>query len=216
MRRMTIFRFSLLFPVVLGLTASFFGIEARRKAVTVKATTELYAKVAGIKYCSDSSVSMSLELSFVNTGSRAIIVNRLLPEIYAFRIAKNLKKLRSGTFEREGKMQLQSVGSPPVTDEPDSTYSIIEPGQSLTLLKELKISDVASVSENCEGDDCLKPGPHFLQVDVNSWGLSADLAGKLAARWRSRGELFTQTLTSFPVKFVVESPSGRKSEKCDK
>ncbi|HZS48288.1 MAG TPA: hypothetical protein VFC63_24680 [Blastocatellia bacterium] len=175
----------------------------------------LKASILKQEYCSDFSVEnikLELHLSYLNTGSNNIVLDRTDVHIQNYRIGKTERLLASGKSEfdyvRDTEIFLVNPRQKP--NPPDDTgFVILKPGESFdsqtTMFIFLKIRRSRYI---------ISPGSHVLDVTVSTWKYSEDLIPSFRTRVDQKGYLWTNSLTSQPLHFTIEAKTDDEYGPC--
>ena len=89
---------------------------------------------------------------------------------------------------------------------PSKVFVTLAPNQSFEreLIKGIGVTDHSKERTSTS----VHPGSHSLQLIVSTWYQSPKLAEQLRQEWRRKGFLWSQPLTSVPLKLMVEKPVG--------
>lgn len=89
---------------------------------------------------------------------------------------------------------------------PSKVFVTLAPNQSF----ERQLTKGIGVTEQSKerSSTSVYPGGHTLQLIVSTWYQSPKLAEQLRQQWRRKGFLWSQPLSSVPLKVVVEKPAA--------
>lgn len=89
---------------------------------------------------------------------------------------------------------------------PGKVFVTLAPNQSF----ERELSKGIGVTDHSKErtSTSVHPGGHVLQLIVSTWYQSPKLAEQLRQQWRRKGFLWSQPLTSVPVKVDIQKPAG--------
>ena len=172
---------------------------------------QLTASIKAQQSCSVSAshdaLHLTLELRYTNTGPRKLILykgNRLFFQTFISSrgvedaTGAGRTELRT-THSRFFDEQPEKIAGP----APGSVFTILSPGASYETRQLISLP----VARDGEGkfNVSIAAGAHLLSVATSTWYESKQLADELRERWRSRGFLWTDPLTSNTVAFRVDN-----------
>ena len=167
------------------------GVEMTQGLDPFYAQLELTKDLIELRYCSDDSLQFVLRLNFSNKGKEPVILDK------GSRSGTGL--LVSRTFENAIKKKYEFTvrrfpGFDPANEFPDeSKFIVLKPGESYRLEQ----------VERLYGRNSMRAGHHVLQMVVPNWPYFASNI-EWRDRWRNRGYLWTDAITSVPMPFKVE------------
>lgn len=172
------------------------GLDSQGAVTPVKLSTTIVNQ----SYCDTGSIRIKLRLKFTNQGNQPLILSKDSSVVFEYMISSNLKASLEQRYESHKYIYTVIYGAAiSETPTPGDAFVIIKPGLSHEV-------DAVLFLVNQRGRDdssSLKAGEHYLQIKVKTWLYSAELAGRLSARWASFGYLYTQPATSQPMQFFV-------------
>ncbi|HXQ69708.1 MAG TPA: hypothetical protein VN844_04450 [Pyrinomonadaceae bacterium] len=203
--------------LVLILVLSFGGANAQKtkcvptttpprdKAVRLRLTTTV-AEAHHLVEDGSKSLLLTLNLDYVNIGSRPILIDKKSSQIYRKIVTKNVKALAACKY-------LYDAVSHPISAEdmrragfrsdigPErSEFVVLKPGESFSLKKQIGLYLYDGTRDT---KDDLHPGNYVLQVRVAAWFYFADPA-EWEQKWGGEAYLWSENVTSEPMAFTVE------------
>jgi len=170
-----------------------------------KPQLELATGIVEQHSCSAHDMGFTLRFTFRNTGDTAVILDKsiLIADIM---VSRDPKSAATKRYEQELRYDL--FDAPKSAPADLSSFVIIPPGNVY------EFEDRLSVTVN-DGSPLFKiglgPGTHFLQVVVATWNyLARPIA--FGEKWRDKGYLWSNPMTSRPMPFTVEL--NRPIKKC--
>ena len=167
---------------------------------------QLAAEIVRQNYCSvgeDVSLQLTVRLRYSNVGSQRLIVYNGHDLFYQTKVRSEpapLTKpyevllLNMRYFDEE----IERIEA----HSPGRVFVKLAPGASF----ERELITGIGVTDKERSSTSVKPGPHTVQLVVSTWYQSTKLAEKLREHWRRQGLLWTQPVSSPPVKVVIERP----------
>lgn len=163
---------------------------------------QLTTSIVEQRYCSSTSLLLTLRLNFTNVGQQPIILYKDSSVIGRYMVSRNPRAAMRRRYESRVTPSYSLLGSGVRFDIPDeSLFVTLRPGESHSLEKTIYLS----VSDGTgETDYLLRAGNHVLQVAVSTWYHHPELIVGLREQWRQRGFLWTNSITSAPMPFTVD------------
>lgn len=170
---------------------------------SLHAQLQLTTEAIEQQYCSDSRLRFSLRLKFTNVGKEPIILDRRSSVISEYIVRRNIKSAGSKRPPQRGHRLISFEGAGMRIDStPDeSNFVTLKAGESFS------INDRFSLplgSRRDKGSEALAPGNHFLQIAVLTWYYPNTSNVRWRERWRQKGYLWTDSITSLPMPFIVD------------
>jgi hypothetical protein len=81
----------------------------------------------------------------------------------------------------------------------DSLFITLDSGESYSLENNLYLP----IHDSTASDQFLRAGAHVLQITVVTWYYQPELAASFRARLRQEGLLWTESVTSTPMRFMI-------------
>lgn len=169
---------------------------------------QLTASISGQATCAVSqsvdALRLTLQLRYTNVGKRKLILykgNRLFFQIFVSRGSSDAQARRNelrATHSRYFDEQPERI----ISAAPGSVFTTLSPGASYEARQVISIP----VARDGEGrfNVSIAAGEHVLNVAASTWYESKKLAEDLRERWRTRGYLWTDPVSSNAVTFVVD------------
>jgi hypothetical protein len=175
-------------------------VRAERPQDRLRLTTRLVQQ----KYCAGPTIRLTLNLEFTNVGNEPILLYRESSLIARYMISRSRKSAHAKKHEINVApfYGLLGLGLHPEEPVDDSSFVTLKPGESHSLEKnlDLHIGKVGSRQHPSVGE-------HFLQIRVATWYYQPFLADELRHKWRQKGFLWSDAITSLPMPFAVEKRS---------
>ena len=170
----------------------------------------LTAEIVGQSFCSlkeQTSLELRLKLRYTNASDRRLIVYKGHDLFYQTKIRT---EDNSGTESYEVLLlnmryfdeELERIEA----RSPSHVFVKLLPGASFEreLITGIGVADTSLP----RGSTAVRPGRHTLQLILSTWYQSPQLAEKLRQRWQRQGFLWSQPLSSVPLKLQVDKPSA--------
>jgi len=149
---------------------------------------------------------LTLNLTYSNTGNRAIMLDKKSSLVYRKLLSNSLKAASQSKYEYDESSSfidvrsMQAAGLRLEKTPEKEAFIILKPGESYSLEKELilRLYDGTKDSE-----DFLHPGTRFLRVRVATCYYFADPL-TYREKWRHEGYLWFQDVISEPMPLRVE------------
>jgi hypothetical protein len=163
---------------------------------------QLNAKILNQQYCSEMDLVLELQLTFTNIGKEPIILDKKSDVVYAYQeepldksAKKHLRQKRTITPTLDMK-QIIRFGQTP--DE--NAFIVLNESESYNL-KIHKIIDVYDGTDDTE--DFLHSGKYNLILKVKTWYYPISLTEEYSQKWRDKGFLWVDGVSSEPIEFEV-------------
>jgi len=186
---------------------AFAGASLKRESSSTNARTlELSTSVAEAYSCAPKSMALRLRLSYKNTGTEPLIIDKRAVKIVdRYMVSRNLKDATNRNYVVE--MRAEDFGGnygwDAKTEPAWSGFALLQPGEAY------EIDDRSATTTFIVDDDrpnakgSLFAGDYFLQVQVDTWSYSGN-AVELRRRWKDQGYLWSNPLISTPMSFSVQ------------
>jgi hypothetical protein len=167
------------------------GVEMSYGLDPFYAQLELTKDLLELRYCSDDSLQFVVSLIFSNKGKGPVVLDK--------RWRSSSTYLVSRSFENAIKKKYESIvhilgGVDPADSVPDeSSFILLKPGQSYSLKQTVRLHNRKS----------MRAGHHVLQMVVNNWPYFRASNIEWRERFRNRGYLWTDSITSVPMPFML-------------
>lgn len=171
---------------------------------------QLTARVLEQSYCSanaDISLQLRVKLRYTNLSSEPIILYKGHDLFFQTKIRREpntasppyqVHLLNMHYFDEEfERIEARSPGKVFVTLAPNHSFE-------RELITGIGVADRSRERTN----NSVHPGEHSLFFVVSTWYQSPKLAEQLRQQWRKKGVLWSQPLSSVPLKLVVERPAS--------
>jgi hypothetical protein len=179
------------------------GVEMTAGEDLLHARLQLTTNVIGQQYCSNDRLRFTLRLKFTNGGTEPVILDRRSSVVSQYKVSRNLKSAGSKSHEMIGHLLIDigSAGMSLETSPEESHFVTLNAGESFSLNKMFSLPIRSSTDV---GENSLPPGNHLLQIVVLTWYYPNASNVKWRERWRQKGYLWTDSITSLPMPFIVE------------
>lgn len=164
---------------------------------------QLSTTVLTQEYCGRDDLRLRLRLRFTNVGSEPLIVYR-----YSLAISRQMiSRSYNDALEHRYLKDLEPFVDPMLPQPADAATPddrllvTLKPGETHEVDNDVHVFVFDGSKRSA---DFLRPGHYFLQITVPTWWFSRESADRLAERWRDRGFLWTQDLTSLPMPIDIE------------
>lgn len=177
----------------------------RDKAVRLQLTTN----IAEARYSVEGSsqlLFLTLNLDYLNVGSRPILLDKHSSSIYRKIVTRNVKALTACKYLYDAVSHPISVEDMERAGfrrdaEPDKAeFAELRPGETLRLKREIVLYLYEGTKDT---DDLLHPGNYVLQVRVAAWYYYADPV-EWEQKWGNEAYVWSENVTSEPMPFTVE------------
>lgn len=147
----------------------------------------------------------TLKLTYTNTGSRAVILDKKSSLIFRSMISRSLKDAAKKRYVRDAISSsfydLTKAGFRPGQVPREDAFVTLAPGESYSLEKE---GYGTNIYDGTDGDEqYLRPGRYFLQVRVATWYYLSPPDAQ-AEKWRDKGYVWSRDVVSLPMPFTVD------------
>jgi len=177
--------------------------------VAPKAQLQLTTTIVRERSCFPGHLSLELRFRFRNVGDEPVILDKL-SFVDRTLVSMSLKAAASKKYQQKIRAHLYA-DTFPVNPTDLSDFAIIGPGEVFDLESgQTRVSLFVSEGKH-QSKDHLPPGNYFLQVDVATWTYFGD-AKQLRVKWRDKGRLWSEGVTSQPMPFAVKQ--NRPIVKC--
>lgn len=149
------------------------------------------------------ALQLTLQLRYANVGNRKLILykgNRLFYQVYISRSAEaaaarkfELRTTHARYFDEQPEKIWQA--------NPGDVFTALSPGTSYQTRQVISLPVARGAVK--QSSDTISGGEHVLFLIASTWFESKKLAEELRGRWRDRGLLWTDTLSSNAVNFSV-------------
>ena len=174
---------------------------------TAEAQLQLSTSILEERYSEGSRyLHLLLNLTYLNTGNRPILLDKKSSLVYRKLVSKTLKAASQNKYVYDARSSIISVeGMRAVGMRMDSPPEIeafvtINPGESYNLKAEVILYLYNGTKDT---EDSLHPGRYFLQVKVATWFYFADV-DEYREKWRDEGYLWSKNIMSVPMPFTVK------------
>lgn len=173
----------------------------------VRQHLELRTTLIKQAYCSRTNLRLRLRFQFTNRGAEPVILYRHSDVVSRYLIGRSLNDVARARYEYDvspminPKMPEVGQGSPDET----SLFVVLKQGESFDLEGDVYLATSAGTRHE---KGTLRPGQHVMRIAVATWYDLPDLARQLSERWSKFGLLWTKSVFSEPMTFVIGNYSG--------
>ena len=184
------------------------GVVTAQKTKCVPTTTprrdnavrlQLTTNIAKPHQVEDGLLNLTLNLNYLNTGTRPILLDKKSSLIYRRLVSKNLRAVSACKYLHDISSHF-IAGSLQARDPERSEFVTLQPGESVTFKREITLFVYDGTRDT---KDDLHPGTYVLQVRVAAWFYAADPA-EWEQKWGNQAYLWSENVTSEPMPFTVE------------
>jgi hypothetical protein len=189
---------ALLIMLVSGLLMAFSGRAPTTGNIGLQLTTE----IVGQRYCTGDAdmdgVLLELRLVYRNTGTSPLILYKGSTTVYEIIV----RRTADGTPEANA--HLSWYFDKPWTVDASSfkkMFVILPPNATFETQTRIRVFVTRDDSTHFQG--AVESGEHYLQVTIPTWPGSEELADAMQRKWRAKGILWQNAVTSLPMKFTI-------------
>jgi hypothetical protein len=170
---------------------------------------QLTAAILEQRYCSVKADAITLQLKirlrYTNLSSQAIILYKGHDLFFQTKIREADQAGQSYQVHLIDMHYFDEEFERIDARSPSKVFVTLAPNQSFEreVIKGIGVADQAKERTSTS----VHPGSHTLQVIVSTWYQSPKLAEQLRQQWQRKGYLWSQPLTSAPLKVLVEKPT---------
>lgn len=174
-----------------------------------KPELRLTSEVISQRYCEGDveldALALELKLLYENVGSQTLILYKGSDQIVQVIVSRSHEDAVAGKNELNSTLSWYTDGSERRVDESSlrKAFVILSPGDVYETKTEARVFVTREGVGQIVG--AVGDGEHHLQVTIPTWYGSQQLADTLRKKWQRGGFLWTNSNTSFPMKFKVES-----------
>lgn len=170
------------------------------------ASLQLSTSIIGQQYCKGDDeldvLQIQLRLRYTNLSQQPLILYKGSTLIYRQMISRNVEAALAADYELASSNLVYEEGAAKIGGaQPGKLFVILQPSGSF---ETTTLVAIPATHGAVKISGAVVTGEHVLQVRVSTWPESESLAGKLRARWRKRGYLWTDAVVSSPMTFTVE------------
>ncbi len=184
------------------------------RAIDKSAQLELTISIIEQYSCAPDLLALHLRLTYNNTGKEPIILDRASTTIVdRYMVSRTMKDAAIRKYAQE--VRTEDFGGDYGIDVKAaldlSHFAIIRPGETYSVDGPWTTASLVVNNGALQTKGALVTGTYFLQVQVDTWSYSLDVR-QLRIKWQDHGYLWSQSLTSVPMPFTIESQ--RSIRKC--
>lgn len=185
-------------------------VAAPADAQSGEAQLQLAATVLSSCYATQSypsTLRWTLLLTYTNVGRQPVLLDKKSSTIYRSLVSRSLKDAEAKKYEYDSSISFidpRRAGVRTEATPEEDAFVALKPGESYSLERNhgVYLSDGTEDTE-----DYLGPGNHLLQLRVMTW-YYLESPETYRERWRDKGYLWSQNITSLPMQFTVEKRSN--------
>lgn len=173
------------------------------------AKLKLTTSIVDEHYCADGRLHYSLSFKFTNAGQQSVILDRFRPVVSGYMISGSERAASARKFQAHARtlLGLDEEGMDSQSNLDESRFIVLELGNSY------EVTEKFSLSIKDHQGRRLRSGRHFLQVVVLTWYHPRTSNIEWREKWRQKGYLWSDSLSSDPMPFVV--PNRLSVSDCD-
>jgi hypothetical protein len=186
------------------LTATFLGYSARERVAGREKNSglQLSTEIVRQRYCTGDDdldgVSLTLKLHYQNLGQEPLILQK--DSSLAYYIV--VRDSPTGNIETFYDLEWITDGPLKLDDSSlNEAFVILQPQGRFEIETEVRVFAIRDDATNVKGG--ILSGDHYLQVTIQTGDNPAEVANRLRQKWRSHGLLWTDSVTSLPMKFQI-------------
>lgn len=194
-------------PLVLLLLLNV-GVATAQKTKCVPTTTpprdnavrlQLTTSIAERHSVEDGLLNLTLNLNYLNTGTRPILLDKKSSRIYRRLVSKDLRAVSACKYIHDISSHFIGSGLLQTREPEQSDFVKLEPGESVSFKREISLFVYDGTRDT---KDDLHPGTYVLQVRVAAWFYASDPA-EWEQKWGNQAYLWSENVTSVPMPFTV-------------
>jgi hypothetical protein len=150
------------------------------------------------------TVRLQLRLVYTNAGATPLILYKGADLATRLLVSRSPEEAAAGLFEADTSVTWVTGGGGPTfaCSHPDDSFVTLAPGATYETEADVTLFALRGGARTSAG--ALKPGLHFLQVEVPTWPGSHRQARALRDCWRGFGRFWADPVTSAPVPVSIE------------
>jgi hypothetical protein len=167
------------------------GVEMTQGQDPFYAQLEFTKNLIELRYCSDDSLQFVLRLNFSNKGKNPVILYKRYRSGAGFFVSRTFENAIKNKYQ----FTVESLsGFDPADSVPDeSNFAVLKPSETYSLEQVVRLYNRKSMGT----------GHRVLQMVVPNWPYFMSSNIEWRDRWRNRGYLWTDPLTSVPMPFML-------------
>lgn len=186
--------------------------RADQPAPQAQTSLELTASISRQRYCRNSFLAgpaladLDLRLSFRNVGQQPLILYKGSTVVYRQMFSASVQEAARHQYLHEGRFSI-FPGDPPQiarNTTPDKNFVVLRPGAVF----ETHVVSGAIVLVKRTDEEAMDPafgtGEYVMQIVINTFPYSDELATDLRKLWKTSGELWVDDVTSKPMAVKIE------------
>ena len=143
---------------------------------------------------------ITIRLQAKNAGVEPVIISTADAMTDFYKIANTLEDLQTKGYAHIGWVSSGPGDPRSVPSAPVKPFRVVAPNTSVNINVDAGVMVIGE----------LKPGPAYIQVVAENWpDYSDSYTEKIRSAWRSKGVLWSHSLHTEPIAFVVPSPVKR-------
>jgi hypothetical protein len=186
-----------------GTVSSFRALVGAQETEPLRLT----ANISGQEYCDNDHLRMSIRLAYKNVGRQPLILYKYSIVAPRYFVSRDVKSAEVGSYLKDITPMMRPI-MPGPRDVPlpggDSVFVILKPGESYSPEIETSVN-LLNIRDRADGSDSsLHPGDYVIEIVVQTWYDSRELAETLSERWQQFGSLWTKPIKSQPLPFKID------------
>ena len=165
-----------------------------------KAKLQLTTSIVERKHHCSNFMGLKVRLTFKNIGTEPIILDKR-SFIVKMMVSRDPKAAAARQYETTGRYDMFDGAFFNVDPSDMSNFIILKQGEVYE--KTQGVGSFWVTAETPPPAGYLNPVTHFLQLRVSTWSYFAD-AKPFEKRWKNKGVLWLEIMTSLPMPFKVE------------
>jgi len=176
-------------------------------ALSQDRSLQLTTEIISQRYCAAgpdvNTMQLRLRLRYTNTGDQKLIIYKGDKLYYRTVISRHQAEAPIKKYDvdlihaRYSDGQTEHIEGP----SPTKAFIILRPGSIHQIEQTVSVPVMRTTNRRIDG--ALEAGEHTVRVTVSTWYESKQLAEALRERWQRNGFLWTNTVASIPVRFIV-------------
>ncbi len=164
---------------------------------------ELNTELINQSYCIGDAdldgVRLSVRLRYRNVGNTPVILHKSSTTVYEIVVRKS----PDGEIETKAQLSVYSDGPWKVSESDlKKSFVILQPHDSYVTETVARVFVTRDEAANFQG--AVSTGEHYLQLTIGTWGGTPETESMLRQKWQSYGALWTDSVTSNPMRFIID------------
>lgn len=163
---------------------------------------ELTTDVVNQRYCVGDAdldgVRLRVKLQYRNVSNRPIILHKSSTTVHGVIVRMS----PDGEIESNARLSVYSTGPWKLSEASlKKTFVILQPGERYETETVAGIFVTRKEATHIQG--AVNAGDHYLQLMIGTWGGTPEVESVLRRKWQSYGLLWTDSITSKPMRFTI-------------